>query len=153
MVELYDALCFKEPWLELMLLGLKGLETRTKLMRKRSGDVVFCSSKEVDTVAWNNAVGGLLDAAAKERALAGLGKMRGIMHMDGFRSGVPYSDDDRRALITIALPNGKNRFVSEVTNSRRIVEVPTMRYRDGVNIPGASQGFFKVSSDLVRLLA
>lgn len=151
-VELYDALCFKEPWLELMLLDIKGLETRTKLMRKKSGDVVLASSKEIDQQFWDDpSVGGRLDAAAKQRALAGVGKLRGVAHMSGFRVGVP-GVDDARALITIALPDHKLRFVSEVTQQRRIVEVPTVRYRDGLLLAGASQGFFRVPASHVVLV-
>lgn len=151
-VELYDALCLKEPWLELILLDIKGLETRTRLMRKKSGDVVLASSKSIDFVAWNDPdVGGRLDDAAKQRALAGLGKLRGLAHMSGFRVGVS-GVDDARACIAIALPDNKLRFVSEVTRQRRLVEVPTVRYRDGLLLSGASQGFFRVPASHVRIL-
>ncbi len=158
MIQVWDALALKEPWLELILLGLKTLETRTKLMRKKSGDVVLCSSKEIDFVAWvNPAVGGLLNEAAKRRALAGLGKTRGLVCMSGFRPGVPGVEDEA-ARIAIRLPDGRVRFVSEVTRQRRLEEYPTMRLqeRDGKEprvVPGASQGFFRVPASMVRLAA
>jgi len=158
MIEVYDALALKEPWLELILLELKTLETRTKLMRKKSGAVVLCSSKEVDVDAWTNPkVGGLLDAAAKARALAGVGKTRALVDMSGFRPGVPGVEDER-ARIGILLPDGSVRFVSEVANPRRLVEYPTMRIqeREGEEsrvVPGASQGFFRMPASMVRLAA
>ena len=34
MIETYDALCLREPWLELILLGIKTEESRTKCLRK-----------------------------------------------------------------------------------------------------------------------
>ena len=152
-VEVYDALCLKEPWLELILLGFKTLETRTKLMRKRSGPVVLCSSSEVDKGAWDAAwVGGRLDRVAKERAWGGLGKMRALVHMGGFRPGVPFVDD-AAACIQIALPDGGVRFVSEISQVHRIVEVPTARVRpDGSLCAGASQGFFRVPKTSVEVI-
>lgn len=157
MIEVYDALALKEPWLELILLELKTLETRTKLMRKKSGEVVLCSSKEIDFIAWTNpAVGGLLDEAAKMRALNGRGKTRALVSMSGFRPGVPGVEDER-ARIAIRLPDGSIRFVSEVTQPRRLVEEPTMRVqeRNGEEhvVSGASQGFFRIPASMVRLAA
>lgn len=158
MIEVYDALVLKEPWLELILLELKTLETRTKLMRKKSGDVVLCSSKGIDFLAWADPkVGGLLDAAAKHRALAGRGKTRALASMSGFRPGVPGVEDER-ARIGIMLPSGEVRFVSEVKSPRRLVEYPTMRLqeREGEEpriVPGGSQGFFRVPASMVRLAA
>lgn len=151
MIETYDALCLKEPWLELILLGIKKLETRTKLMRKKSGLVVLCSSVSFDEGAWHASwVGGRLDSAAQGRALAGLGKQRALVHMDGFRSGLSGLHD-AAACIQIALPNGRTRFVSEVSHVRRIVEVPTTRVRpDGSLQAGASQGFFRVPVSSVQ---
>lgn len=154
MIETYDALCLKEPWLELILLGIKTLETRTKLMRKKSGPVVLCSSASIDEGAWHASwVGGRLDEAAKARARAGLGKQRAMVHMSGFRPGIAGTDnaDDAAACIAILLPDGSTRFVSEVSQVRRIIEVPTVRVRpNGTLQPGASQGFFRVPQTSVR---
>ena len=150
----YDALCLKEPYLELVLLGIKTLETRTKLMRKKSGPVVLCSSAEIDEGAWHAEwVGGRLDEAAKARAMAGRGKMRALVHMGGFRLGVPGADD-AAACIQIALPGGRARHVSEVSQARHLVEVPTVRVRpNGELRAGASQGFFRVPKSSVEMIA
>lgn len=148
MIETYKAICLKEPWLELILLLRKTLETRTRPMFKEPGDYVLASSKQYDEHAWDDPyVGGLLDSAAKERAMKGLGKLRGFARMSGFRPGVP-GVDDRAACITIARPGGLVRNVSELTSVRRLIEVPTMRVqtRDGEDhmVFGASQGIFRV---------
>lgn len=150
--ETYDALCLKEPWLELILLGIKTLETRTKCLRKSSGTVVFASSKEYDEVAWEDPrAGGRLDAASKQRALAGCGKLVGVATMGGFRPGVA-GVEDAAACITIAVPGG-TRFVSPVSDVRRIVPIATVRVRpDGALVEGASQGFFKVPRSAVQIL-
>jgi hypothetical protein len=153
MIETYDALALKEPWLELILLGIKTLETRTKCLRKFGGEVVLVSSKQLDEVFWDHPfVGGLLDAEAKKRALQRLGGTAGLVTMSGFRPGIPDVEDGA-ARITIRYPGGV-RQVSEITNVRRLVSVPTMRLRpDGVTlVPGAMQGIFKVPKDIVRLL-
>lgn len=160
MIETYDALCLKEPWLELILLAadgvvlnIKTLETRTRCLRKTSGELVLASSATYDEAAWVHPwCGGRLDAAAKKRALDGLGKLRGIAMVCGFRVGVP-GVDDQRACIQIMQPNGKPRFVAEVSNVRRLVEQPTMRVRpEGKGIvEGGLHGIFKVPASFVHI--
>jgi hypothetical protein len=165
MIEIYDALCLKEPWLELILLAadgvtinIKTLETRTKCLRKTAGELVLVSSKGYDEEAWVHPwCGGRLDAAAKKRALDGLGKLRGIAMVGGFRVGVP-GVDDQAASIQIRQPDGELRFVAEVSNVRRLVEVPTVRVRpkDGagneVVVPGGGQGIFRVPANIVQIV-
>ena len=152
LIEVYDELCLKEPWLELILIRIKTLETRTKCLFKEAREMVLASSLQIDQWAWDHPhVGGLLDAAAKARALAGLGKLRGLGGMSGFRPGVPGVDDNA-ARISIALPDGKVRQMSEISNVQRLVPEPTVRVRpDGTLIAGASQGIFKVPKTLVRI--
>ena len=155
-VETYDALCLKEPWLELILLGIKTLETRTKCMRHKSGDVVLASST-VDEDAWNDPlVGGLLTEAEALRVRAGLGKLRGLVTMGGFRPGVPGVDDAAACInIDYVLSSGRQgvRWVSPLTNALRVVERPTVRVRPtGEVVVGASQGFFKVPKNEVTLM-
>lgn len=142
--------------MELILLLRKTLETRTKCLFKEPGYYVLASSKQYDEHAWQHpAVGGLLDVAAKERAMRGLGKLRAVACMSGFRPGVPGVDDSR-ALIKIERPGGVVRFVSEISGVQRLVEVPTVRVqeRDGVEriVEGASQGTFRVPKTAVRAL-
>jgi hypothetical protein len=153
LVETYDALCLREPWLELILLGHKLLETRTKCMRRVGGNVVLTSSQEVDEGMWRDSrVSVLLGAEGRARAESGRGKLAALVHMSAFREGVP-GEDDVRALIPILLPDGRKRFVSEVSHIRRIKLVPTVRVRpDGTLAPGSSQGFFRVQKSAVELL-
>lgn len=153
-----DALCLKEPWLELVLLGIKTLETRTRCLRRRGGRVVLTSSRSIDFVAWGDPrVGGRLDTAARNRALGGLGKLAGIVRLGHCREGVP-GQDDGRALIDIRLTSARNRFVWEVREPRRVERVPTWRIAaddDGSctrRVRGAKQGFFKVAAADVVLL-
>ncbi len=150
-VATYDALCLKEPWLELILLGIKTLETRTKCMRKAPGQVVLASST-IDEAAWNDPlVGGLLSEAEAQRARDGLGKLRGLVQMGGFRPGKP-GVENAAACIDIAYEGGV-RWVSEVSDVRRIVELPTVRLRPtGETTEGASQGFFRVPKTAVTLM-
>lgn len=154
MIEVYDALCLKEPWLELILLGIKTLETRTKCLFRDPRDLALASSKEYDERAWEDpTVGGRLDDVARARALAGLGKLRGFGHFTGFRPGVA-GFDDQAACIAVGLPGGGVRFVSGVERVMRIAEVPTrrVRERDGEVqiVPGASQGLFRVQRTDVK---
>jgi hypothetical protein len=147
-----DALCLREPWLELILVGIKTLETRTKCMRRKSGPVVLTSSQSCDEVAWDDpTVGGRLDDAARGRALEGLGMVRGLVEMGGFRLGIP-GVDDMAACIPISLPSGRARYVAPVAYPRRLVPRAVQRYSpDGVIVPGSSQGFFRVPAALVEL--
>lgn len=151
-IETLDGLCLQEPWLELILLGVKTLETRTKCLRKKGGSVVLTSSKTFDVGAWSDpVVGGLLDDDAKKRALAGLGKMRGQVLFGDCRAGIPEVDD-AAACIPIRLPSGRPRFVFPIHMVMRVLEVPTVRVRpSGATAMGASQGFFKVPKSAVVL--
>lgn len=154
-IETYDALCLQEPWLELILLGIKTLETRTKCLRRSSGEVVLTSSQTYDEEAWNNQyVGGLLSEAEAKRALEGLGKMRGLVYMGGFRPGIPVQED-AAACIKIDLGGGRVRQVSEVSQVRRLVEESVVRVqeRDGKVqlVGGSSQGFFRILKSLVKV--
>jgi hypothetical protein len=157
MIEYYSAFCMKEPWLELVLLKIKTLETRTKCLRKEGGPTVLASSLTIDEWAWNHPfIGGLLDATAKERARKGLGKLRGFSpNMGGFRLGVPGVDDNA-ARISIALDHGDVRWVAPFGDVQRIMEQSTVRVqtRDGVEqiVPGASQGIFRVPRVYVRVV-
>lgn len=153
----YRAICLKEPWLELILILRKRLETRTRPLFREPGNFVLASSKTYDERAWDDpCVGGLLDDLAKKRAMNGLGKLRGYVHMGGFRDGVPGQDDDA-ALIDISLGGGKVRSVSEVSQVKRIVEVPTVHIKtiDGeeVTVDGGTQGIFRVPGSLVKFAA
>lgn len=150
MIRTYDALCLKEPWLELILLGIKTLESRTKCMRKKSGPVVLTSALQLDEVAWVDPnVGGLLDGAAKGRARSGVGRLAGMVGMSGFRPGIPEVED-KAACIQIRLSPRDVRWVSEVSNPRRVVRSVVVRLApDGRTVAGSSQGFFRVPVDLV----
>lgn len=155
-IEVMDALCLQEPWLELILSGVKTLETRTRCLRKTAGEVVLTSSKSVDEQAWGDAnVGGIMTEEQRQRARSGLGKLAGVVHLGGFRPGVPGSDDGR-ALIAIGLSDGGLRFVSEVSNPRRVARVETVRVQERGGkievVPGASQGFFRVPRSAVEVL-
>src|SRR5258706_4405576 len=76
LIECYDALCMMEPWLELVMLGYKTLETRTKCMRKRPGELLLASSRGVDHKAWyDDKVGGLLGDADRRARLPVPGKL------------------------------------------------------------------------------
>lgn len=155
-IETYDALCLQEPYLELILLGIKTLETRTKMLRKNGGEIVLTSSLSYNETAMNDpSAGGLLDAAAKKRALDGLGTFAGIVMFDDARPGVP-GVDDRAACIGIGLPDGKVRVVNAISNVRRVERAPTMRVRRRPGEPdrvvsGSSQGIFKVPRVQVKV--
>lgn len=152
-VEVYDALCLQEPWLELILLGIKTLETRTKCLRKLSGLVLLTSSKNYDQVAWDApGVGGRLGELGRERALRGLGKFAALVQMSGFRPGIP-GVEDAAACIPIALPGGKVRQVSAISDVRRVDREDTVRVRpDGSIVSGVSQGFFRVPRSSVHFV-
>lgn len=152
-IETYDALCLQEPYLELILLGLKTLETRTKCLRKKGGEVVLTSSKTYNKEAWADPkVGGLLNDAARARALEGLGQLAGIVTFGDCRPGVPVIEDEA-ARIAILLPTGKPRFVFPIITPRRVKRVTTVRVRpDGSATQGSSQGFFKVPKSLVAVM-
>lgn len=150
-IETYSALCLKEPYLELILLGIKTLETRTKCLFKDARELVLTSSSEIDDVAWvNPASGRKLDDAAQARALNGLGKVRGIVRAGGFRPGIPGVEDSA-ACIGIALLNGTVRQVCELTQVRRVIEVPVKRVRpEGDIVDGSLHGIFKVPRAIVQ---
>lgn len=152
-IETHDALCLQEPWLELILLGLKTLETRTKCLRRKGGEVVLASSKNYDKAAWADPrVGGLLSDASKARALEGLGQIAGLVTFGDCRLGVPGVEDEA-ARIAILLPTGKPRFVFPITSPRRVQRVATVRVRpDGTAKQGSSQGFFRVPKSIVTVL-
>jgi len=154
-LEVYDALCLQDPWLELILSGHKTLETRTKCLRKKSGPVVLASSQTLDMSPLANQAAHVLDAAARQRAVAGRGKLRALVVMGGFRPGEP-GVDDRAACIPIRLPSGKIRFVSPVSEAKRIKEVPSVRVQEKGGkvtvVKGAAQGFYRVPKEKVVLL-
>lgn len=154
MIECYDALCLKEPYLELIMCGIKTLESRTKIMRKKGGEVLLTSSATINEAAFNDPnVGGLLDAEAKQRALTGVGKFAGLVRFGDCRPGVPGSQDDVDACISMLTEDGRTRFVYPITDPRRVQRLDVIRIRpDGTYKKGSSQSFFKVPKSLVGIL-
>jgi hypothetical protein len=99
--------------------------------------------------AWDDPqVGGLLDAEAKARALASLGKTAGLVRFADMRPGVT-GQDEPAALIGMTTPDGKQRWVWPVLQAARVPNRPVVRLRpDGVTrVAGSGQGFFKVPKD------
>lgn len=149
MIDTYCALALREPYLELLLMGLKTVETRTRCLRNGGGEVVLVRSLQINEEAWaDSARGGLIPAVRREEILRSGGRLAGLVVFGNCRYVYPGVDD---AAACFKLP--ERRFGWDVIARRRVEEVLTQRLRpDGVTVVGgASQGLFRVPRSIVRV--